>query len=123
MRVPTPIELGAIDGVLPLVSEGIGYALWWTPMSPLMVGECVLRPIRPGCRRPIFLAPDRFLRRRTRSSRLPGSSPDDFGEHLALARFARGFPARAGLVVGADVVPCDVAGHRCCSSPRARSLR
>jgi LysR family transcriptional regulator, carnitine catabolism transcriptional activator len=55
VRVPTPIELGSIDGVLPLVSEGIGYALWWTPMSSSMVGECVLRPIRPGYRRPIFL--------------------------------------------------------------------
>jgi hypothetical protein len=32
--------------------------------------------------------------------------PDDFGEHLALARFDRGFPARAGDVFGADLVPC-----------------
>jgi hypothetical protein len=48
---------------------------------------------------------------------------DDLGEQLAFAGFDRGFAAGAGDVVGADVVPGDVAGHRCWSSSWARSLR
>lgn len=55
LRMRTPVELGSVDGVLPLISEGEGYGLWWTPMSPAMVGACVLRPIRPRHRRPIVL--------------------------------------------------------------------
>lgn len=55
LRMPPLIEMGSIDGVLPLVTEGIGYALWWTPMSPSMLGGCVVRPVRPGLRRDIHL--------------------------------------------------------------------
>jgi LysR family transcriptional regulator, carnitine catabolism transcriptional activator len=49
------LELGSMESVLPLVTEGAGYALWWTPVSASMIGSCVLRPIRPGTRRPVIL--------------------------------------------------------------------
>lgn len=55
LRPRVPVELGSIEGILPLVTAGAGYALWWTPMADLTIGSCVVRPIRPRCRRPIVL--------------------------------------------------------------------
>lgn len=54
-RPRTCIETSSIDGLLPLVTAGAGYALWWTPMAAAMVGQCVLRPIEPRLERPIYL--------------------------------------------------------------------
>ncbi|PXY25839.1 LysR family transcriptional regulator [Prauserella sp. PE36] len=54
-RTPRPVEVASIDGVLPMVREGVGYALWWSPISPSLVGPCVLRPVRPRYRRPILV--------------------------------------------------------------------
>ncbi len=49
------IELGSVEGVAPLVASGAGYALWWTPMDPATSGACVLHPLNPDLRRPIYL--------------------------------------------------------------------
>lgn len=50
------VELGSTDSIVPLVADGIGYALWWTPMPATSLGECVLRPLVPELQRPIFIA-------------------------------------------------------------------
>ena len=50
------IELGVTDGIVPLVAAGVGYALWWTPMTDTNLGDCVLRPLVPGWQRPIFIS-------------------------------------------------------------------
>lgn len=52
----TRVELGSTDAIVPLVAEGAGYALWWTPMPATSLGECVLRPLVPGLRRPIVIS-------------------------------------------------------------------
>lgn len=50
------VELGSTDAIVPLVAAGAGYALWWTPMPALSLGECVLRPLVPGLTRPIVIS-------------------------------------------------------------------
>ncbi|TQJ39125.1 LysR family transcriptional regulator [Arthrobacter sp. SLBN-112] len=50
------IELGSTEGIMPLVTAGAGYALWWTPMMGSDIGECVLRPILPSLERPIIMS-------------------------------------------------------------------
>jgi LysR family transcriptional regulator, carnitine catabolism transcriptional activator len=50
------VELGSTDPIVPLVADGAGYALWWTPMPATSLGECVLRPLTPGLRRPIVIS-------------------------------------------------------------------
>lgn len=54
-RPPRPVQVASIDAVLPMVSEGVGFALWWSPISASLVGSCVLRPVRPIYRRPILV--------------------------------------------------------------------
>ena len=54
-RPPPQVEVASVDGVLPMVSEGVGFALWWSPLSPSLVGSCVLRPVRPTYRRPVLV--------------------------------------------------------------------
>ena len=49
------IELGTTDSVLPLVTAGAGYALWWTPMMATTISNFAMRPIVPPFERPIFL--------------------------------------------------------------------
>jgi hypothetical protein len=48
---------------------------------------------------------------------------DDLGQQLAVTGLHRGFAAGPGDMLGADVVPGDVAARRCCPSSSARSLR
>jgi DNA-binding transcriptional LysR family regulator len=50
------VEIGATDAIVPLVADGAGYALWWTPMPATGLGECVLRPLVPELRRPIIIS-------------------------------------------------------------------
>lgn len=49
------VELGTTEGILPMVAAGAGYALWWTPMTGIPIGSCILRPILPTLERPINL--------------------------------------------------------------------
>nr|WP_296780064.1 LysR family transcriptional regulator [Rhodococcus sp. (in: high G+C Gram-positive bacteria)] len=46
------VELSSSDSMIPLVTAGAGYALWWAPMD---TGSCVLQPIEPSLTRPITL--------------------------------------------------------------------
>ena len=88
LQPPDPIELGSVDGILPLVREGVGYALLWTPMmAPSLLGGCTSRPLRPAFRRAIHVvrrvgphppATEAFLR-------AAGIANDQDGERRAAA--------------------------------------
>lgn len=56
LRPRIRVELGSTDAIVPLVAEGAGYALWWTPMPATSLGHCVLRPLVPELRRPITIS-------------------------------------------------------------------
>ncbi|OZF35291.1 hypothetical protein CH294_11635 [Rhodococcus sp. 14-2483-1-1] len=52
LRPSIAVELSSSDSIVPLVTTGAGYALWWTPMDN---GACVLHTIEPSLTRPIRL--------------------------------------------------------------------
>ncbi len=52
LRPNIVVELSSSDTIVPLVTAGAGFALWWTPMD---TGTCVLHAIEPSLTRPIRL--------------------------------------------------------------------
>ena len=52
LRPNVVVELSSSDSIVPLVTAGAGFALWWTPMDN---GTCVLHTIEPSLTRPIRL--------------------------------------------------------------------
>lgn len=65
LRPNVAVELSSSDSIVPLVTIGAGYALWWTPMDN---GACVLQSIEPSLSRPM-----RLLRREGQPSPAVGA--------------------------------------------------